>query len=281
VKRVLEIVIRETAAEGPHGPIPVRIYSPAEGGVSPGLVWNHGGGFAFGDLDMPEADWVSRSLAERGIVVVSVFYRLAVDGVRYPVPSDDVVAAFRWVAAHAAELGIDPARLSLGGASAGGNLAAGATLRLRDEGDVLPDRVVLAYPVLHAELPPLSTELTDATSALAEESRFSPERVRSMNLSYAGSESMLFDRYAFPANADPTGHPPVLILNSEADTLRASGEAYAALLVTHGVTVRSQYEPGTEHGHLNRPDEAAAQRSIQRIVSWLTTESLDTATVTR
>lgn len=269
------IVIRETVADGPHGPIPIRVYTPAIDGPLPGFVWNHGGAFVGGDLDMPEADWVSRSVAERGFVVVSVFYRLAVDGVHYPVPSDDVVAAFRWVADHAAELGIDPRRLAIGGASAGGDLAAGALLRLRDEGGPLPARAVLAYPIVHPELPPFTEELAAAAARhRPDDPAFEPHAVREMSLNFAGDEATMADPYAFPGLADPTGLPPVFVLNSEVDTLRASGEAFAASLAGHGVTVLSLVEPGTQHGHLNRPDEAAARRSIDRIATWLSTPAL-------
>ncbi|WP_223358982.1 alpha/beta hydrolase [Leifsonia sp. ZF2019] len=269
------IVVRQLAAEGPHGSIPVRVYAPAGDAVHPGLVWNHGGAFAGGDLDMPEADWVSRSLAERGFVVVSVDYRLAVEGVHFPVPSDDVVAAFRWVAAHTAELGIDPARLAIGGASAGGDLAAGALLRLRDAGGPLPARALLAYPTVHPELPSFSAELEAAVALHGpDDPRFEPDAVREMNLNFAGDEATMSDPYAFPGLADPTGLPPVFVLNSEVDTLRASGEAFAASLARHGVTVLSLFEPGSRHGHLNRPDEAAARRSIDRITAWLSTPAL-------
>src|SRR3954470_19012881 len=125
---------RDDVAPGPHGPVPVRIYTPAGDGIArPCLVWAHGGGFVGGDLDMREADWVAREICARaGAVVVSVDYRLAVDGVCYPVPHDDVVAAVAWVRDTAADLGIDPSRLSIGGASAGGNLTAGTALKLRD-----------------------------------------------------------------------------------------------------------------------------------------------------
>ena len=270
-----DVAIRPLEAEGPHGPIPVRLYAPAGEGLRPGFVWNHGGGFVGGDLDMPEADWVSRSIAERGFVVVSVEYRLAVDGVHFPVPSDDVVAAFRWVAAHAAELGIDPDRLAIGGASAGGDLTAGALLRLRDEGGPVPARAVLAYPTVHPELPPFSAELAAAAENHApDDPYFSREGVREMNLNFAGDEPTMSDPYAFPGLADPTGLPPVFVLNSEVDTLRASGEAFAASLAANGVTVLSLFEPGSRHGHLNRPDEAAARRSIERIATWLATPSL-------
>jgi acetyl esterase len=270
-----DVVIRPREAEGPHGPIPVRVYAPAGEGPHPGFVWNHGGGFVGGDLDMPEADWVSRSIAERGFVVVSVDYRLAVDGVHFPVPSDDVVAAFRWVAANAAELGIDPARLAIGGASAGGDLTAGALLRLRDEGGPVPARALLAYPTVHPELPPFSAELAAAVELHEpDDPRFERDAVREMNLNFAGDEPTMSNPYAFPGIADPTGLPPVFVLNSEVDTLRASGEAFAATLAANGVTTLSLFEPGSRHGHLNRPDEAAARRSIERIVTWLSTPAL-------
>lgn len=95
-----------------------------------------------------------------------------------------------------------------------------------------------------------------------------------MNLNFAGDEATMADPYAFPGLADPTGLPPVFLLNSEVDTLRASGEAFAASLAAHGVTVLSLFEPGAQHGHLNRPAEAAARRSIERIVTWLSTPAL-------
>ena len=128
--------VRDDSAPGPHGPVPVRIYTPTGGGSDlPCFVWLHGGAFRMGDLDMPEADWTARQICDRaGAVVVSVDYRLCVGGVTYPVPHDDVVAAVRWVRDDAAALGVDAARISLGGASAGGNLATGAALQAARRG---------------------------------------------------------------------------------------------------------------------------------------------------
>src|SRR3954463_11038457 len=116
--------VRNDAASGPHGRVPVRIYTPHGSGTDrPCLIWLHGGAFRMGDLNMPEADWTARQICARaGAVVVSVDYRLCNGGVPYPVPHDDVVAAARWVRANTGPLGIDAGRISLGGASAGGNL---------------------------------------------------------------------------------------------------------------------------------------------------------------
>src|SRR4051794_17839471 len=137
------VTVDSVAVDGPHGPIPVRVYTSGTGSDRPSLVWMHGGAFVMGDLDMPEADRTAREVADRaGAVVVSVDYRLAVGGVHYPVPLDDVVAVVRWVRDHPAELGLDPARIAVGGASAGANLATGAVLRLRDEDGWQPAALV-------------------------------------------------------------------------------------------------------------------------------------------
>lgn len=268
---------------GPHGPVPVRIY-PALGdaaGHAPGLVWLHGGGFAYGDLDMPEGDWVAGKLAERGIGVVSVSYRLAPplafeadgalgeDGAHFPVPSDDVLAAFTWTVEHAAELGLDPALISLGGASAGAALAAGASVRLRDAGRHTPDRVLLAYPTVHAALPEPSPELAAKLLDLPEDRLFRPEAVARMNLNFVQDPAALANPHAFPGGHDLTGLPPTLILNSEHDSLRSSGEAYADELDAAGVPVTCLFEADTTHGHLNHPDSPAALASIATMAGWL------------
>jgi acetyl esterase len=268
---------------GPHGPVPVRVY-PAQGhtiGSAPGLVWLHGGGFAYGDLDMPEGDWVARQFAARGIGVVSVSYRLAPplpqsadgplreDGAHFPVPSDDVLAAFTWTVDHAAELGLDPDAISLGGASAGAALAAGASVRLRDAGLRTPSRVLLAYPTVHAALPEPSPELAAKLLDLPEDRLFRPEAVARMNLNYVQDPAALANPHAFPGGHDLTGLPPTLILNSDRDSLRSSGEAYADELGAAGVPVTCLFEAGTTHGHLNHPDNPAALASVTTMTDWL------------
>jgi acetyl esterase len=259
----------ERSVDGPHGPIPVRVYTPAASGSFPGLVWNHGGSFRWGDLDMPEADAVARGLAERGIVVVTVDYRLAVDGVRYPVPSDDVLAAFEWVAAHGAELRIEAGRLSIGGGSAGASLSAGVAKRLRDTGGPRPRSVLLAYPSLHPFLPEASPELAAKIAAQPVDERRTAGELDEINLNYVGSAEALGNPYAMPANGDLSGLPATFILNSDIDALRASGELYAAALIAAGNDVLVIREPGVGHGHLNIVDDAGAARSVERMAAWL------------
>jgi acetyl esterase/lipase len=248
--------VRDDVAPGPHGPVPVRIYAPSGGGTDlPCLVWLHGGAFRMGDLDMPEADWTARQICARaGAVVVSVDYRLCVGGVTYPVPHDDAVAAVRWVRAEAVSLGVDPARISLGGASAGGNLATGAALKLRDADGWVPAALLLAYTTFHAVVPPASASLAPLLDDVPRLLRFLPDVRRGITQNYLGGPANRADGYAMPGNAVLEGLSPVLLLNSEYDDLRASAEAFAGQLSKAGVDVRQVLARGMLHGFLNLHD---------------------------
>lgn len=264
----------------------VRVYPPATppGMIAngAGLVWAHGGGFAGGDLDMPEADGVARALAARGITVVSVDYALAPtppvwaealgvparSGVHYPAASDDVIAAFHW----ALECELAPGPWALGGASAGANLVAGATLRMIAHGGLLPALVVLAYPTLLAVQPEPGADLRAALDADPEADRFGPDAVRGMYENYLGGPVDGAPLPAVPGKAtvaDLMLFPPTLMINGEVDELRISGEVFAATLAAAGREIDTVIEPGTVHGHLNRPDEPAAAASVDRIAARL------------
>jgi acetyl esterase/lipase len=243
------------------------------------LVWAHGGGFAGGDLDMPENDWVARRLAQRGLVVVTVDYRLSPppDGTSagapevrrfpYPVASEEVTAAFLW--ATSSDPAVPTANWALGGASAGGNLATSAALRLRDTGGPVPYALMLAYPVLHAALPPVPTELAAKVRTVPPPFNFGAEQIATMNLAYVQDPRALGEAYAFPGGHDVSRLPPTFILNCDADSLRASGQQFGAELAAAGVDVIVIREPGTRHGNLNDPDDPAASRSTTRIADWL------------
>jgi len=261
--------------------VPARIYRPA-GEAADALLWAHGGGFVHGDLDMPEADWVARSLAGRGHLVVSVDYRLATETVRYPEPSNDILAAWHWFTRQRDALGVD-GPLHLGGASAGGNLVTGAVVRMRDgdpvaRGAALPHTLVLAYPTLHAVQPQASEELARLLLNLPEESRWDAEQVLAMYVGFLqhddGASASEIVRSApaaaVPGDADLTGFPPTLIVTSETDGLRASAEAFDSRLATAGIQHEYFIEPGTLHGHLNRPHEPGALPTLERMHAWLT-----------
>jgi acetyl esterase/lipase len=251
----------ERVLDGPHGPLTIRVYTPARP-AGPGLVWVHGGGFGAGDLDMPESEWVATEFAARGIVVVTVDYALA-PHVRYPVASEEVEAAFRW--AVASDLATGP--WSLGGASAGGNLATGAALRLAHEGGPVPALAVLAYPTLHAVQGTPDAALRAALDARPDADGFGPDAVRGMYENYLGGPIETADVYAVPGNATAAeliGFPPTIMINDDVDELRVSGEAFASALRDAGVEIDVSTEPGTRHGHLNEPGGRAAIASIDR-----------------
>ena len=260
--------VRDVVIDGRHGDIAGRVYRGTHN-VGTGLVWVHGGAFIGGDLDMPEAHWVSLAVASAGFTVLSLDYHKALRGVHYPVPSDDILDGWLWATNHSDEMGAHPDDLHLGGASAGGNLVAGVTKRLRDGAGPHPASLVLVYPIVHPELPPLSKELGEKLAGEKAGVSSPAGTVREFNLQYAGSESDFGDPYAFAVNGTLAGQPPVYILNSEVDFLRASGEAYGEDLRVAGVDVTVETEPGTHHGHLNGPDEPGGFASIDRLTSWL------------
>lgn len=274
--------------DGPHGPLRVRVYEPAAP-AGPGLVWVHGGGFAAGDLDMPEAHWVAQSFADRGIVVVSVDYALAPlprdraqtsgapaqDGVHYPIASDEVEAAFRW----AVSSGLAAGPWAIGGASAGANLVTGAALRLSHGDGPVPALAVLAYPTLHAVQGSPDERLRAALDADPGADLFGPEPVRVMYENYLGTTIDRADVYAVPgtaSTAELTRFPPTIMINGDVDELRVSGEAFAAALRAAGVDVDVSTEPGTRHGHLNSPELPAATASVDRFARRILAASTDT-----
>ena len=140
--------VRNLAAEGPVGQIPLRLYRPAgvpDAKPLPVYVYFHGGGWVIGDLE--SHDVLCRQLtAESGACVIAVDYRLAPEH-KFPAAADDAWAATRWIVAHAAELGVDAGRLAVGGDSAGANLAAVVALMARDAGGPAIALQVLIYPV--------------------------------------------------------------------------------------------------------------------------------------
>ncbi|MFJ4173129.1 alpha/beta hydrolase [Microbacterium sp. NPDC089696] len=265
--------------DGPHGALRVRTYVP-EAPAGPGLVWAHGGGFAAGDLDMPEADWVARELADRGIVVVSVDYALAPvpgswaltpdarerAGAHYPIASDEVEAAFRW----AVTSGLATGPWSIGGASAGANLATGAALRLSHGTGPVPALAVLAYPTLHAVQGAPNAALRAALDADPEADRSGPDPVRAMYENYLGGSVETADLYAVPGLAASdvlSRFPATIMINGDVDELRVSGETFSAALRDAGVATDISTEPGVRHGHLNQPDLPGAIASIERFAA--------------
>ncbi|KQV06650.1 alpha/beta hydrolase [Leifsonia sp. Root112D2] len=265
------VSVRDIRVPVRHGDIAARLYLPT-GAPRGALVWAHGGSFIGGNLDMPEANWVSLALAARGFTVLSVEYTKALFGVHFPVPSLDLLDAWNWAVA---ELGVSVDAMHLGGASAGGCLSAGVGVRLRDGQGPLPASLVLVYPLVHTVLPDGSAAARAAAETLSPGDRFPQSMVTAIADNYLGAEQSATDPYAYAGNAQLTGMPPIFILNSERDEHRYSGEEFARQAMDAGVPVNVTYEPGSRHGHLDRPHTVEAQRSIARIADWLDRFSTD------
>jgi acetyl esterase/lipase len=260
--------VDDVTVPGPHGDIPVRVYRPAHGEATHGLVWAHGGAFVFGDLDMPESDVVARELAARhSTVVVAVDYRLCVGGVHFPVPHDDLHAAFRWAARDS---GLLPTagRWSVGGASAGGNLAAGVGLRLRRDSTGQPTAVVLAYPVVHHPIPAPSPELRKRLDSLPPALIFPPSVHEHLGRNFLGAHHADTE-FAFVGRGDVAGFPPTFITVGDHDDLGPSGLTFAEQLRQSGVAVAVELVTGVPHGHLNMAGLPEALRSIDAIAAFL------------
>jgi acetyl esterase/lipase len=241
------VTVEDRDADG----VPVKVFRPA-GSPASGLLWMHGGGFVIGSVDDTESVIPGYELADRAsAVVVSVGYRLAVDGVRYPAPLDDVMTAWRWLTGHAADLGVDPARLFIGGASVGATLATGAAVRLRDAGEPAPRGMLLAYPLEHFPVPPTDPALVAELDAIPPMLRFPQQYQLGIVHNYLGrTDDVPAD--AVPGNFPVEGLPEAWIAPSEYDDLRSSGERFAAQLTEAGIPVHVEFARGMVHGHLGR-----------------------------
>lgn len=240
LKRIVPLSI-----PAPEGAIPARLYVPktprTRSGLSPALVFFHGGGWVIGDLDTH--DVACRKLAHEGaLILVAVDYRLAPEH-KFPAAVEDAIAATRWIAANAAELGIDASRLSVGGDSAGGNLAAVVALAAREDNGPALAGQALIYPATdfamshpsHSE-PETSVLLTHSV-------------VRWFRDHYLTGAADAGDWRASPARAESlSGLPPAFVLTAGADPLRDEGEAYAKRLEAAGVPVTHRRFPGQFHG---------------------------------
>jgi acetyl esterase len=233
--------VTDRTLPGPGGELPVRIYRPEAGRPLPALLYCFGGGWTLGSIDT--SDVICRELAaETGCLVVTVGYRLAPEH-PFPAAVEDCHAALRWVAANAAELGADPARLAVGGDSAGGNLAAAVTLLARADGDLALAAQLLVYPN--------TDQLADDASLRAADDPwlFNRHSVAWYARHYLARPEDATHPLASPLRAaDLTGLPPALVITAEYDPLRDQGEAYARRLADAGVPVELSRYPGMAHG---------------------------------
>jgi acetyl esterase len=234
--------------------VPVRIYRPHN--PRGAIVWLHGGGFVMGDLET-EHPWATRIADGSGAVVISVDYRRAPEN-RFPAALEDSYAALEWGVEHAAELGVDPERVAVGGHAAGAGLAAAVALRARDQQGPPIRFQLLNQPELDDRQETWSARHFTDTPFMTR------EKVSASWRHYLGSATGC--AYAAPARAtDLAGLPPACITSAEFDPNRDEAITYALRLLQAGVTVELHQWAGTFHGSQAIVSADVSQRQMAEL----------------
>jgi acetyl esterase/lipase len=251
----LRIDDHDVAAEDGH-PVLVRLYRPAGlPAPAPVLYWVHGGGMVMGSVAQDD-DYCISHATKLNIAVASVEYRLAPEH-PFPTPVEDCYAGLRWLAARADELGIDRQRVAIGGASAGGGIAAGLALLARDRGEVPVCFQFLVYPMLDDRNATPSAQTT--TDPRMWNRRANDLGWRAYLGERAGTEDV--SPYAAPARAgDLSGLPPAYINVGDLDLFLDEDLAYAQKLLQAGVPTELHVYPGAFHGSDNLVSRSALSR---------------------
>jgi len=237
--------VEELRLPGPAGELAGRIYTPGEPSrPGPLLVYFHGGGWVVGDLDTHDS--ACRFLAtEAELPVLSVEYRLAPEH-PFPAPVEDAHAAFRWVVENAASLGADPARIGVGGDSAGGNMAAVICCLARDEGERLPAMQLLLYPATDG------TRHRPSRRLFADGFHLTAEDMDWFEARYVPEKDLLDDpRVSVLLTESLSGLPPAYVATAGFDPLRDEGEEYASRLREAGVEVALRRHSALTHSFAN------------------------------
>jgi acetyl esterase len=237
-------------------PTPVRIYRPkGRPGVLPAYLHVHGGGFAVGNIDTLDR-WKREVAEQAGVVVVGLEYALAPEH-PYPTAVEQIVAVLRWLWSEAANLGIDPERIGVGGDSAGGNGALAALLRLRDGGEWQPRLGVIVYGMLSTDHDtPSHHELGDGRFGL------STARLDWFWERYlAGTPRD--DAGAAPQNAPVEGLPPLLLIAAGLDPLLDDTLKLDQRLTEAGIPHELKVYSGVPHGFLGQTGLLTKARQAQ------------------
>ena len=238
--------VETLSCPGEAGPVPLRHYrgrGTVDGAVLPCLLYLHGGGWVIGDLD--SHDQICRSLANHlGASVIAVDYRLAPEA-RFPAAVEDAAAALRFVVAQAGRLAVDPARIAVGGDSAGGNLAAVLALMGRDGSLPAPGFQMLLYP---------ATDMAADTGSMQRFTEGYPLTTAGMRWfidHYVPDPAQRADWRASPLRAASlAGTPPAFVMTCGHDPLLDEGIAYARRLDEEGVPVTHLHVADQMHAYL-------------------------------
>ena len=233
--------VRDGTARGGASSLKIRIYEPAPGTTRPALIYYHGGGYIRGSLDTHDSS--CRILANSSnCVVISVDYRLSPEA-KFPEPLEDCYAATVDIVARAKEFGIDPARIAVGGDSAGGNFAAVICQLAKQRGGPAIRFQLLIYP---------NVDLGADTESIRLFSKgYFLNSMPFYIASYTRSRADIEDPLCSPLRADNfSGLPPAFILTCGFDPLRDEGQAYARRLEGAGVKIEHVCHDDMIHGFL-------------------------------
>lgn len=245
----------------------IRIYHPrreAESGPAGALIYLHGGGWTLFSLDTH--DRVMREYAARsGATVIGVDYALSPES-RFPRALEQTIGTVEWLHARGGELGIDAARLAIGGDSAGGNLAVAAALKLRDEGNGgLLRALLLNYAALDSQCSSWAVEQYGGAAFM-----LAGEEMRQFWVNYLESPEAARNPYACPARADLRGLPPTFLTIAQCDLLAEQNLVFAQALREAAVETRAVVYPGATHSFLEAVAIArVAARALEEGASWL------------
>jgi acetyl esterase len=240
-----------------------RVFRPVTDRVVPTLVYFHGGGWVWANVDTH--DRMTREYAAAGpVAVVSVDYALSPEA-KFPQALLECAAVVRFVAENGAAWGLDPVRILVGGDSAGGNLALATALLLRDTGGPALKGVLANYPVSDSRFDtPCYREFGGGGYGL------NSERMAFYWNVYVPHEIDRLHPLAAPLRADLAGLPPVMVLLAELDVLRSEGEALVAKLREAGVAVETETFRGTVHGFLRATASVQKARdAVARAGGWM------------
>jgi acetyl esterase len=256
---------RDGIADTARGPVGFRILYPNCNDRLPTLVYLHGGGWTFLDLDTH--DRVVREFAARSSwAVVGVDYPLAPEA-PFPTAIEHCAALVEWLRAEAATLGLEAARLAIAGDSAGANLAIATAMKLRNENRALPTALILAYGVYDCDFGRASYRRFGAGDY-----PLSAERMTFLWSTYLADPALRSNSLAAPLQGDLAGLPPTRLIIAEADILYDENIELAARLREAGNATQAVVYPGTCHGFIEATAVAEiSRRAIAEAGSWLAT----------
>ncbi len=242
------------------GELRIRVYRP-EGAVvpAPALVYLHGGGFTLFSIDTHDR-LMREYAAAGGFTVIGVDYPLSPEH-KYPVALDRIEALMLWLEAHGATLGVDPARLAVGGDSAGGNLSFATALRLRARGEGGLIRAILSnYGYFTPEVSDDAEARFGGPGSIMDRAEAQSYYANYLDDWQAGTR----DPLACPILADLTGLPPVMLVIPECDLLTEQSIAMEARLEAAGVETEARIYAGATHSFLEAMSIAAVARRAIR-----------------